>query len=134
MRVFGKSLSEYLLPIKFYVIGCIIVVLSQYLIGIPVQDAFPLFLNLTQAAWALLVALSVVKLIKHYGFGFKNVLFLGVLYSLIIHGLKVSIRAIFYAKPLDYLINRFLYGSSLVMMIVLILGPCFIYFKRKRLL
>ncbi|MBU4257560.1 hypothetical protein KKC04_04080, partial [Patescibacteria group bacterium] len=72
------------------------------------------------------------KLIKTYrDFNILNVLILGVLYSIIIHGLKVSIRFFFYFKPVWYLLDRFLYGSLIVMIIVLITGPIFIYLKKK---
>ena len=96
-------------------------------------------LNLTQALWALMVALSVVKLTVLYNFNFKNILFLGVLYSIIIHGLKAFVFRVFlfpYSDPtfgqyILHLLNRFFYGSSLVMTIVIILGVLFIKLKNN---
>jgi hypothetical protein len=129
MRIFGKTLKEYLLPIKYYILGSVLIVISQYTVALPLSHRYPFLLNLTQLLWALMVTFSVIKLVMKHDFNMKNILFLGVLYSIIIHGLKVSIRFLFYAKPADYLINRFLYGSFLVMVIVIIVGAVFVYFK-----
>ena len=141
MKIFGKTLKEYILPIKYYIIGAVLVVISQYYIAIPIRDAYglPFVLNITQALWALMVALSVVKLTVLYDFNFKNVLFLGVLYSIIIHGLKAFVFRVFlfpYSDPtigqyVLHLLNRFLYGSFLVMVIVIILGLMFIKLKNN---
>ena len=129
-RIAGKTLKEYLWPIKYYVLGAILIAISQYVIGLNYN--IPYFLNLTQALWALMIVFSLIKLIKTYkDFNILNVLILGVLYSIIIHGLKVSIRYFFYFKPVWYLLDRFLYGGILVMIIVLIVGPIFIYLKKK---
>ncbi len=137
MKVFGKTLSEYILPIKLYVLGAILVVISQYYIALPLSGQFPFILNLTQALWAIMVALSVIKLTVRHDFNFKNVIFLGVLYSIIIHGLKAFVFRVFLFPyqnipteqiPL-HLLNRFLYGSFLVMVIVVILGLIFINLK-----
>ena len=134
MKIFGKTLKEYIWPIRYYIFGAILVVVSQYYVAIPLSDKFPFILNLTQALWALMVALSVVKLTVLYNFNFKNVLFLGVLYSVIIHGLKAFVFRVFLFPYSDstigqyilHLLNRFLYGSFLVMVIVIILGLIFI--------
>ncbi len=129
-KITGKTLKEYLLPIKYYILGAILIAISQYVIGLNYN--IPYFLNLTQALWALMIVFSLIKLIKTYrDFNILNVLILGVLYSIIIHGLKVSIRFFFYFKPVWYLLDRFLYGSLIVMIIVLITGPIFIYLKKK---
>ncbi|NQU98423.1 hypothetical protein HQ533_03065 [Candidatus Woesearchaeota archaeon] len=129
-RIAGKTLKEYLWPIRYYVLGAILIAISQYVIGLKYN--IPYFLNLTQALWALMIVFSLIKLIKTYGdFNISNVLVLGVLYSIIIHGLKVAIRYFFYFKPVWYLLDRFLYGSLLVMIIALITGPIFIYLKKK---
>ncbi|MDP1759925.1 MAG: hypothetical protein Q8L01_00415, partial [Candidatus Woesebacteria bacterium] len=77
------------------------------------------------------IAASAYKLIKTANFGYGNLFFLGILYSLIIHGLKISIRYFFYGKTFLYLIDRFLYGSLLVMAIVFIGGSMLLFFRQK---
>ncbi|MEK6809495.1 MAG: hypothetical protein AABY40_02375 [Nanoarchaeota archaeon] len=139
MKLFGKTLKEYIWPIKYYIIGAVLVVISQYYVAVPLSEKFPFILNLTQALWALMVAFSVIKLTVFYDFNFKNVLFLGVLYSFIIHGLKAFVFRVFLFPYSDltieqyilHLLNRFLYGSFLVMIIVVILGLIFIKLKNN---
>ena len=139
MKIFEKTLKEYIWPIWYYVVGAVLVVPLQYYVAVPLADRFPFVLNLTQALWALMVALSVIKLTGLYDFNFKNVLFLGVLYSIIIHGLKAFVFRVFlfpYSDPtigqyVLHLLNRFLYGSFLVMVIVVILGLLFIKLKNN---
>jgi len=139
MKIFEKTLKEYIWPIWYYVVGAVLVVPLQYYVAVPLADRFPFVLNLTQALWALMVALSVIKLTVLYDFNFKNVLFLGVLYSIIIHGLKAFVFRVFlfpYSDPtigqyVLHLLNRFLYGSFLVMVIVVILGLLFIKLKNN---
>ena len=139
MKIFGKTLKDYIWPIWYYVVGAVLVVPLQYYVAVPLADRFPFVLNLTQALWALMVALSVIKLTVLYDFNFKNVLFLGVLYSIIIHGLKAFVFRVFlfpYSDPtigqyVLHLLNRFLYGSFLVMVIVVILGLLFIKLKNN---
>ena len=117
MKIFGKTLKEYIWPIKYYILISILVVISQYYIALPLSRYSPYILNLTQALWALMVALSVIKLTLYYDFNMKNVLFLGVLYSIIIHGLKAFVFRVFlfpYSDPtigqyVLHLLNRFLY-------------------------
>ncbi|MBU0459415.1 MAG: hypothetical protein KJ771_01265 [Nanoarchaeota archaeon] len=139
MKVFEKTLKEYIWPIKFYVIISILIVISQYYIALPLSRNYPYILNLTQALWVIMVALSVIKLTLYYNFNIKNVLFLGVLYSIIIHGLKVFVFRIFLfpyfgtsTEVLGKIINKFLYGSFLVMVIVIILGFIFIKLKNNQ--
>ena len=139
MKIFGKTLKEYIWPIKYYVLGAILVVIVQYYITLPLTEkyGYSFTLNLTQALWALMVALSVIKLTVLYGFNFKNVLFLGILYSMIIHGLKAFVFRVFLfpypgtEQTFSHLLNRFLYGSFLVMVIVVILGLLFIKLKNN---
>ncbi len=139
MKIFGKTLKEYIWPIRYYILGAVLVVISQYYVAFPLSSNYPYLLNLTQALWALMVALSVIKLTLYYHFNFKNVLFLGVLYSFIIHGLKAFVFRVFlfpYSDPtieqyLLHLLDRFLYGSFLVMVIVVILGLIFIKLKNN---
>ncbi len=141
MRIFGKTLKEYIWPIRYYAIVAVLVVISQYYVAVPLSDklGFPFLLNITQAIWALMVAFSVIKLTVFYNFNLKNVLFLGVLYSLIIHGLKAFVFRVFlfhYSDPtikqyILHLLDRFLYGSLLVMAIVIILGIIFIKLRNN---
>ena len=140
MKIFGKTLKEYTVPIWYYILGAVLVVISQYYVALPLSNRFPFVLNLTQALWALMVAFSVIKLTLYYDFNFKNVLFLGVLYSFIIHGLKAFVFRVFlfpYSDPtikqyILHLLNRFFYGSFLVMIIVIILGLIFIKLKNNK--
>ena len=139
MKIFEKTLKEYIWPIWYYVVGAVLVVPLQYYVAVPLADRFPFILNLTQALWALMVALSVIKLTVLYDFNFKNVLFLGVLYSVIIHGLKAFVFRVFLFPYPGFsigqihwhLFNRFFYGSFLVMVIVIILGLMFIKLKNN---
>ncbi|MBI2135482.1 hypothetical protein HYU06_00230 [Candidatus Woesearchaeota archaeon] len=139
MKIFGKTLKEYIMPIWYYIIGVVLVVISQYYVAVPLSNRFPFILNLTQALWALMVAFSVVKLTLYYDFNFKNVIVLGIIYSFIIHGLKAFVFRVFlfpYSDPtigqyILHLLNRFFYGSFLVMVIVIILGPIFISLKNN---
>ncbi len=139
MKIFGKTLKDYLWPVKYYILGAILVVISQYYVALPLSSRFPFILNITQAVWALIVAFSVIKLTLFYDFNFKNVLFLGVLYSVIIHGFKAFVFRVFlfpYSDPtlgqyILHLLNRFFYGSFLVMVIVIVLGLLFIKLKNN---
>jgi len=133
VKLFGKTLAEYVRPIWFYILMAILVVLSQYLIVLPYNDKLPYLVNISQALWALMIALSVMKLSKEENFSLGNVFFLGIIYSVVIHGLKVTIRYLFYEKTFFYVVDRFAYGSLLVMLIVFILGPLFIFLKNKEL-
>jgi len=56
MKIFGKTLKEYIWPIWYYVVGAVLVVPLQYYVAVPLADRFPFILNLTQALWALMVA------------------------------------------------------------------------------
>ena len=131
LKVFGRTLVEYAKPIRFYILGAMLVAISQYLIVLPYLDRLPYLANISQALWALMVVLSVMKLSKEVDFNLGNAFFLGVIYSVAIHGLKVTIRYFFYEKTLFYVIDRFAYGSLLVMLIVAILGPLFVFLKNK---
>lgn len=141
MKIFGKTLKDYLWPVKYYVIASILIVISQYYVALPLSGQYPYLLNLTQALWALFVALSVVKLVKEYDFGIKNVIFTGILFSIIIHGTKAFFFRVFlfpYSGTIEEvaakIIWKFLYGSFLVMATAIIIGLVFIYAKKKKLL
>jgi len=130
VKIFGKTLAEYIRPIWYFILISIAAVAWQYLFGLKINDGF-MSIKISQWIWEICVAASAYKLIKTANFGYGNLFFLGVLYSLIIHGLKVSIRYFFYAKPFLYLLDRFLYGSLLVMVIVFIGGSMFLFFRKK---
>ncbi|MEK7611410.1 MAG: hypothetical protein AAB486_03520 [Patescibacteria group bacterium] len=130
LKIFGKTLGEYLFPIRYFVLVAIVAVVWQYLFGLKLDDGM-LSLRISQWVWELCVAASAYKLIMTAGFGYRHLLFLAVLYSLIIHGLKASVRYLFYGKTFLYLLDRFLYGSLLVVVIALVGGSLFIFFRRR---
>jgi len=126
-RVFGRSLKEYLWPIRYYILGAMVTVALQYL-ALDYINRFVDGARVTQALWALMVALSTITLVQKYNFKFKNVLALGVFFSLIIHGFKCSMRYFVYGAfdPLyrtpAYISSRFIYGSILVMVISIVVA------------
>lgn len=130
IKVFGKTLGEYVKPIWFLILISIAAVAWQYLFGLRINDNL-MSLRISQWIWEICIAASVYKLIKNSNFGYANLFFLGILYALIIHGLKVTIRYVFYEKTFLYLADRFLYGGLLVMTIAFILGSAFVYLKKK---
>ena len=132
VKIFGKTLAEYILPIWYLIFISIAAVAWQYLFGLKIDDNF-MSIRVSQWVWEICIAISAYKLIKTANFGYGNLFFLAVLYSLIIHGLKVSIRYFFYAKTFLYLLDRFLYGSLLVMVIVFIGGSMFLLFRQKKI-
>ncbi|MBU0569509.1 hypothetical protein KKB40_01860 [Patescibacteria group bacterium] len=131
VKIFGKTLVEYIKPIWPYILVSILTVFSQYLIGIPYSEKCPYFLNITQGLWVSMVALSVIRLSKEEKINFGNLIILGVIYSIVIHGLKISIRYLFYEKTIYYLVDRFVYGSFLVMVTVFIIGSVFMFLRKK---
>ena len=132
-KIASRTIKEYLLPIKYYVLGAVLIVISQYVVGLNYD--IPYYLNITQALWITMIILSLIKLIGIYkAFNILNLLVLGILYSAIIHGLKLSIRYFFYNKPAWYLIDRFFYGSFLAIVTVIIVGSLLLYLKKKNLI
>ncbi|MCJ7740212.1 hypothetical protein MUP32_02750 [Candidatus Microgenomates bacterium] len=129
-KIFGKSLVEYIVPIWYLILISIVAVAWQYLFGLKIDDGL-MSIRISQWIWEICIAASAYKLIKTANFGYSNLFFLGVLYSFIIHGLKVTIRYLFYEKTFLYLTDRFLYGSLLVMVIVFIGGSMFLFFRKK---
>lgn len=130
IKIFGKTLIEYLKPIWYLIILCLLIVAWQYLVG--EKSGSRLLLQISQWLWELAVAVSAYVLIRKYeDFNFGNVIFLGILFSFIIHGSKVIIRYIFYDRSLLYILDRFLYGSLLVMIIVVGLGTAFLFTRKK---
>ena len=133
VKIFGKTLGEYIKPIWYLILISTAAVAWQYLFGLKIDDNF-MSIRISQWVWEICIAISAYKLIKGSNFGYGNLFFLGILYSLIIHGLKITIRYIFYEKTFLYLIDRFLYGSLLVMVIVFIGGSLFVFFRQKGML
>lgn len=133
IKIFGKTLAEYIRPIWYFILIPIVTVAWQYLFGLKINDGL-MSLKISQWIWEICIAASAYKLIKTANFGYGNLFFLGVLYSLIIHGLKVTVRYLFYGKTFLYLTDRFLYGSLLVMIIVFIGGSMFLFFRRRGIL
>ena len=129
IKIFGKTLGEYLKPIWYFVIVSILTVLWQYLFGLKIDDNL-MALRISQWLWEAMVLVSAYKISKLPGFSYGNMVFLGILYSLIIHGLKITIRYFFYDKTLLYVLDRFLYGSLLVMAIAAVAGSAFSRFDR----
>ena len=130
IKIFGKTLAEYIRPIWYLIFISIAAVTWQYLFGLKIDDDL-MSLKISQLVWEICIAFSAYKLIKTANFGYGNLFFLAVLYSLIIHGLKASVRYLFYAKTFMYLLDRFLYGSLLVMIIAFLGGSMFLFFKRR---
>ena len=133
IKIFGKTLSEYLKPIWYLIVISIAAVGWQYLFGLKIDDGL-MSIRISQWVWEICIAVSAYKLIKTTDFGYGNLFVLGILYSLIIHGLKITIRYLFYEKTFLYLADRFLYGSLLVMVIVFVLGSMFLFFRRRGIL
>lgn len=132
IKIFGLTLGEYLRPIWYFVLISIAAVFWQYLVGVNLEGD-SLELRISQWVWEAMILASAYKLSKNPKFSYGNMLFLGILYSVFIHGLKVSIRYFFYAKTLWYVADRFLYGSLLVMIIVFGLGSVLIFFRNRRI-
>ena len=130
VKIFGKTLGEYIRPIWYLIFISIAAVSWQYLFGLKIDDGL-MSLKISQLIWEICIAFSAYRLIKTANFGYGNLFFLAVLYSLIIHGLKASVRYLFYAKTFMYLLDRFVYGSLLVMIIVFLGGSMFLFFKRR---
>lgn len=131
VRIFGKTLGEYVKPIWYFILISILTVFWQYLFGLKIDDNL-MALRISQWIWEAAVLASAYKLSKVPNFGYGNMFFLGVLYSLFIHGLKVSIRYFFYAKTLWYVLDRFLYGSILVVFIAMGLGSVFVFLRNRK--
>jgi len=130
IKIFSKTLREYIKPIWYFILISLAAVTWQYLFGIKIDDGL-MSLKISQWVWEICIALSAYKLVKNLNFGYGNLFFLGVLYSFIIHGLKAVIRYLFYEKTFLYLIDRFLYGTLLVMLIVFIGGSMFLFLRRR---
>ena len=133
VKIFGKTLAEYIRPIWYFIFISIAAAAWQYLFGLKIDDGL-MSLKISQLVWEICIAVSAYKLIKTANFSYGNLFFLAVLYSLIIHGLKVTVRYFFYEKTFLYLADRFLYGSLLVTVIVFLGGSMFLFFRRRGIL
>ena len=131
VKIFGLTLVEYIKPIWYFVLVAIAAVFWQYVFGVTLEGT-SWQLRISQLVWEAMVLASAYKLSKIPSFSYGNMFFLAVLYSLFIHGLKISIRYAFYEKTLWYALDRFLYGSILVLAIAFVLGSIFVYLKIKR--
>ena len=129
-KVFGKTLAEYIRPIWYLIFISIAAVAWQYLFGLKIDNGL-MSLKISQLVWEICIAVSAYKLIKTANFNYGNLFFLAVLYSFIIHGLKITVRYLFYEKTFLYLADRFLYGSLLVMAIIFLGGSMFLFLRRK---
>ena len=133
IKIFGKTLGEYVRPIWYFIFISIAAAAWQYLFGLKIDDGL-MSLKIGQLVWEICIAVSAYKLIKTANFSYGNLFFLAVLYNLIIHGLKITIRYFFYEKTFLYLADRFLYGSLLVTVIVFLGGSMFLFFRRRGIL
>ena len=131
VKIFGLTLAEYVKPIWYLVLVAIAAVFWQYIAGVTLEGT-SWQLRISQLVWEAMVLVSAYKLSKIPSFSYGNMFFLVVLYSLFIHGLKVSIRYAFYGKTLWYVLDRFLYGSLLVLALAFVLGSVLVYLKKKR--
>lgn len=131
IKIFGLTLGEYIKPIWYFILVALAAVFWQYLVGVNTAGQ-TLPLRISQWVWEAAVLASAYRLSKISSVSYGNMLFLGILYSIIVHGLKVSIRYFFYGRTLLYVLDRFLYGSLLVMAIAFVLGCVFVYSNRRR--
>lgn len=133
MKIFGKALKEYFWPIRYHIAAAVLIVISQYVLLLPLGKEFDYLLNVSQVLWEIIVFLSLWKLANSHGFGYANLLVSGIFYCFIIHGLKVAIRFVFYGRDLAYVINRFVYGSGLVLAVTLLV-IMLVFFRKKKIL
>ena len=138
MKIFGKTLRDYLWPVKWYIIASIIVVVFQYEGMIAQMGYDPLVARITQWLWEIFVAAAAFTLAWKHGFGPKQIFFTGILFSAIIHGLKAFVfRVFFFPYPSEAWpwlhIEKFLYGSAIVMAVTLAAGLVTYYYKRGKI-
>ncbi|MFA5364247.1 MAG: hypothetical protein WC325_03590 [Candidatus Bathyarchaeia archaeon] len=115
-NVAGRTLKEYIKPVSFCLIGAMVGVSIGYMSFFEVETR----LVVHQVIWATMVAVSALILVYYRKFNMKNMVVLGVIYSLWIHGAKCSLRYIVYGayepsyRAADYIIRQFTYGSTIV--------------------
>ena len=130
VKLIGKTIGEYLRPIWWLIGITLLVVAWQYLVGVEQQSSH-LALRISQWIWELAVAASAVVLARRYpDVTIGNFVVLGLLYSLIIHGTKVTIRYLFYHTTILYVADRFLYGSLLVLVVSVGVGFILIQLRK----
>jgi hypothetical protein len=114
--VAGHTLKEYIKPISVCFVGAMVGVSIGYMSFLEIETR----LRLHQLVWAAMVAVSALILVYYRKFNTKNMLVLGLIYSLWIHGAKCSLRYIVYGayeasyRTADYIIRQFTYGSTIV--------------------
>ncbi len=114
--VAGHTLKEYIKPVSFCFVGAMVGVSVGYMSFFEVQTR----LVVHQTIWAAMVGLSALILVYYRKFNLKNMVVLGVIYSLWVHGAKCSLRYIVYGaneasyRAADYIIRQFTYGSTIV--------------------
>lgn len=114
--VAGRTLKEYIKPIRVFFVGAMVAVSIGYMSFFELETR----LVVHQALWAAMVAVSAVILVYYRKFNLKNMVVLGVIYSLWIHGAKCSLRYLIYGvtepsyRAADYIIRQFTYGSVIV--------------------
>lgn len=138
VKIFGKKLTEYINPIKYYLLGSFIVAASQYVIleinnfyMLLTTSQFSFIVRLSQALWGLFVALAIVKLVTKENFNLKQILFTAVFFNIAIMMTKVSIRYFLYGRSIFYVVDRLLYGTILILFLTLIVGGTCLLSKRK---
>lgn len=137
MKIFGKTLLEYIWPIKWYIIASIIIVIFQYEGMLAYIGYNETVARITQWLWEIFVVLAVFKLIWKYNFNFKQIFFVGILFSVIIHGLKAFIFRVFFfpyspeSWPWLHL-YKFLYGTAIVMAVTFATYILTYYYKKKQ--
>lgn len=109
MKIFQREFVDYLRPAWPYLLAVAVIGLLQvigvYLVPGDIEHFLQSinFLKITQAAWALVVALSILSMVRKYDFGFLQVLFLGFLYIIAFGFLKIFVRAALLSHDLRYL-------------------------------
>jgi len=137
IKIFGLTALDYLKPIWYFVLIAVIVVFWQYnFVPLPIpigEDSGLLAVRISQWIWELAVILSAYNLSKVPNINYGNMFFLGVLYTIIIHGLKASIRYLLYSANLWYLLDQFVLGAGIVMVFAFVLGSAFVYVQKKKI-
>ena len=78
IKIFGKTLGEYVKPIWYLILISIAAVAWQYLFGLKIDDGL-MSIRISQWIWEICIAASAYKLIKTANFDYGNLFLLGVL-------------------------------------------------------
>jgi len=97
MKFFGRELVDYLKPVWPWLLAVALIgqfqVLNVFFFHIQALDCLPLgFLHFTQLLWALIIAFSVLHIVRKKNFSFPQALFVGFLYIIAFGVLKVIAR------------------------------------------